>query len=183
MGGVILAFWILFEQQSRLESLLAAPSSDPAVLATALGVSFFLGAAHALTPGHGKAIVAAYLAGSRGRVSDAIYLGTVVTATHTATVFILGLATLYASQRVSLDRIYPWLTLASGLLVAVIGAWLFGQRWKRAPQGHAHSHAGGPDHAHGRHHDRPPLRCTGRSTSWFPAGKPAVCHTRHIARG
>ncbi|MBX5496118.1 MAG: high frequency lysogenization protein HflD, partial [Bryobacteraceae bacterium] len=95
------------ELPSRLQQLLAAPTSDPWMLAGALGLAFFLGAAHALTPGHGKTIVAAYLAGSRGRVLDAVWLGGIVTFTHTASVFVLGLITLYASQHVAVDRIYP----------------------------------------------------------------------------
>lgn len=135
-------------RQGQLEQILARTSSDPLVLASALGLAFFLGAAHALTPGHGKTIVAAYLVGSRGRLIDAVYLGTVVTVTHTASVFILGLATLYASQHVSLDRIYPWLSVLSGALVAVIGAWLLWTRWIGGAGGHGHNHA----HHHGHHH-------------------------------
>jgi ABC-type nickel/cobalt efflux system permease component RcnA len=71
---------------------------------------------------------------------DALYLGSVVTITHTASVFILGIVTLYASQTVALERIYPVLSLVSGLLVAGIGGWLL---WKRA-RGHDHHH-----HHHG----------------------------------
>ncbi len=140
----------LLEEGGRLEGLLRASASDPLMLATALGVAFFLGAAHALTPGHGKTLVAAYLAGSRGRLSDAFYLGGVVTVTHTASVFVLGLATLYASHRISLDRIYPVLSLISGLLVAGIGAYLL---WSRAIRGSGHSQ-GHPHHDHHHHpHD------------------------------
>lgn len=140
--------WILLQERSRLESILGSSSSDPWMVATALGVAFFLGAAHALTPGHGKSIVAAYLVGSRGKVSDAVYLGSVVTITHTASVFVLGLATLYAAQRVTLNRIYPWLALLSGVLVTVIGAWLL---WRRLrTRWHSHGHP----HQH-HHHERP----------------------------
>lgn len=141
--------WFWLQDRSRLEELLASRASDPAVLITAIALAFFLGAVHALTPGHGKAIVAAYLAGSRGRISDAVYLGAVVTITHTATVFALGLATLYASTRVSLDRIYPWLALLSGALVSVIGAWLLWKRWRGRSLDHTHSHG----HAHSHEHD------------------------------
>jgi ABC-type nickel/cobalt efflux system permease component RcnA len=134
----------------KLEQYLAANSNDPVVLGTALALAFFLGAAHALTPGHGKTIVAAYLVGSRGRIADAVYLGTVVTATHTASVFLLGLITLYASTRVSLDRVYPWMSLVSGLLVFGIGLWLF---WQRAAGHHHHHHHHHHDHDHDHHHD------------------------------
>jgi len=144
---------LLFQDRARLETILGSPASDPLLLATALGVAFFLGAAHALTPGHGKAIVAAYLAGSRGRIADAVYLGAVVTATHTASVFILGVATLSASTRISLDRIYPWLSLFSGLLVAAIGAWLLWRRWPgRAGEHAGHSHPHQQEHRHAHQH-------------------------------
>jgi ABC-type nickel/cobalt efflux system permease component RcnA len=132
---------------SQLEQYLARSSSDPVVLVTALLVAFFLGAAHALTPGHGKTIVAAYLVGSRGRLIDAVYLGAAVTITHTFSVFILGIVTLYASQQVSLDKIYPWLSLASGVLVMLIGAWLVFVRLRGSGASMVHSH-GGYSHAH-----------------------------------
>jgi len=142
----------LLEERSRLEAFLARGSLEPVVLATALGVAFLLGAAHALTPGHGKAIVAAYLAGSRGRVVDAIYLGSIVTATHTAMVFILGVSALYASQHVALDRIYPWLAALSGALVAGVGAWLLWQRTRPHSHHHPHPHDGGKEHSHSHPH-------------------------------
>jgi len=146
------ALWILVQERARLEALLGARAESPAVLATALGIAFLLGAAHALTPGHGKAIVAAYLAGSRGRISDAVFLGLVVTATHTASVFALGLAALYASQHVSVDRIYPWIALLSGVLVAAVGGWLL---WKRL-RGRVHKHTHGHNHhQHDHGHVRP----------------------------
>lgn len=147
---------LLLQERSRLEAFLATPEAGPWILATALGVSFMLGAAHALTPGHGKSIVAAYLVGSRGRLTDAVFLGAVVTATHTASVFVLGIVTLYASQRVSLDRVYPWLALASGVLVALIGAWLLWKRLTARTHRHDHDHVH-HDHPHDHHHD-PPTR-------------------------
>ncbi len=133
---------------NRLESLLAAAPGDPLVMAGTLAVAFALGAAHALSPGHGKTVMAAYLAGSRGRVSDAIYLGAVVTVTHTASVFLLGLITLYASTHIAMDRIYPVLSLVSAVLVISIGVWLL---WTRAV-GHKHAHGHSHSHSHPHHH-------------------------------
>jgi ABC-type nickel/cobalt efflux system permease component RcnA len=132
---------------NRLGSLLAASSSDPAVALGALALALFLGAAHALTPGHGKTIVAAYLVGSRGRVTDAVFLGAIVTLTHTASVFALGLVALYASHQMPVERIFPWLSLASGALVAGLGAWLLYRRLG----GHTHHHHH-HDHEHPHHH-------------------------------
>jgi ABC-type nickel/cobalt efflux system permease component RcnA len=143
----------------KLEELLLGGESDPAFLAFALAAAFLLGAAHALTPGHGKTVVAAYLMGSRGRIADAVYLGLVVTATHTASVFVLGIATLYAAQRLPMETIFPVLSLASGAMVAVVGAWLLWQRTRppaaedpSRPANHAHHHAHHRGHHHGHHH-------------------------------
>src|SRR5262249_5170514 len=87
-GTVLLAQ--VSPERRRLEQSLATPGGGAEFLAVTLAVAFFLGAAHALTPGHGKTIVAAYLVGSRGKVWDAVYLGSIVTLTHTSSVFILG---------------------------------------------------------------------------------------------
>jgi ABC-type nickel/cobalt efflux system permease component RcnA len=113
-------------------------------LGPALVLAFLLGAGHALTPGHGKTVVAAYLVGSRGRVSDAVWLGMVVTATHTALVFALGLAALYAASSVPVERILPWLQVGSGALMFAMGLWLLYSRLRHLHHhhhGHTHSHA------------------------------------------
>ena len=77
-------------------------------------LALFWGAAHALSPGHGKAIVAGYLVGTRGRPRDALALGAIVTVSHTVGVFALGLVTLGLSQYFVPEELYPWLTLAAG---------------------------------------------------------------------
>ena len=87
----------------------------------ALAVALFWGAAHALGPGHGKSIVAAYLIGQRGTVRHAAYLGGIVTVTHTAGVFALGAITLLLSEFIVPEDLYPWLNLAAGLMVVAIG--------------------------------------------------------------
>ncbi len=147
------------EVGEALKSLLRVSDPSTGFLFAALGVAFLAGAAHALTPGHGKAIVAAYLAGSRGTVWDAVYLGSVVTVTHTATVFTLGLITLYATQHFLMEEIYAWLSVSSGLLIVAIGGWLLRARWRsfrsgEADHGHAHSHSHGPlgGHTHVHSH-------------------------------
>lgn len=151
--------------RERLEGLLRVSDPSAGFLAVALGVAFLAGAAHALTPGHGKALVAAYLAGSRGTVWDAVYLGSVVTITHTASVFVLGLAALYASQHIQMEKVYAWLSIVSGAIIVVIGAGLLWSRWKSLRSGgaeaHVHSHSHGPFgwhthshlpvHSHGSH--------------------------------
>jgi nickel/cobalt transporter (NicO) family protein len=116
------------------------------VIAASLAAALFWGAAHALSPGHGKTIVTAYLVGSRGTPLHAALLGLIVTATHTIGVFALGLVTLTLSQFVVPDRLYPWLNLASGLLVVGVGAVVLAARLR-----HRRAHAHGHHHHH--HHD------------------------------
>ena len=115
------------------------------VVLLSLLVAAFWGAAHALTPGHGKALVAGYLVGTRGRPRHAFALGATVTVTHTAGVFGLGLVTLGLSTVVVPEQLYPWLTLVSGVLVVGVGAGVLVRRAR-----HAHGHHG---HHHAHHHD------------------------------
>jgi nickel/cobalt transporter (NicO) family protein len=105
------------------------------------------GALHALSPGHGKAMVAAYLVGTRGSAREAVVLGATVTVTHTIGVFALGLVTLSLSQYVLPERLYPWLTLISGLMVVLVGAGVLRSRLRR-------SHSHGRRHHHHHDHDR-----------------------------
>ena len=119
------------------------------VILASLGAALFWGAAHALSPGHGKTIVTAYLVGRRGSVRHAGLLGLIVTITHTIGVFTLGLVTLALSQFIVPDRLYPWLNLVSGLLVVGIGASVFYSRWR-----HRRAHTHGHEHHH-HHHAEP----------------------------
>jgi nickel/cobalt transporter (NicO) family protein len=91
-------------------------------------VAFGLGALHALSPGHGKTIVAAYLVGSRGTLRHALFLGSMVTFTHTISVFLLGLGVLFFQRYVVPDQIIPVLGSVSGLSIVCIGSWLLYQR-------------------------------------------------------
>jgi len=125
---------------------------SPAVVLTSFVLALFWGAAHALSPGHGKAIVAAYLVGTRGTTRHAVLLGLVVTITHTIGVFALGLVTLALSQFVVPEQLYPWLNLSSALLVVGVGLTVL-----RARRAHARAHRRGHEHAH-HHHDHHPNR-------------------------
>jgi nickel/cobalt transporter (NicO) family protein len=117
------------------------------VIALALVLALFWGAAHALTPGHGKAIVAAYLVGSRGKARHALALGGIVTVTHTIGVFALGLVTLALSELIVPERLYPWLNLVSALLVVVVGLTVLRARLNAHRHHHHHHHH---DHEHRR---------------------------------
>jgi nickel/cobalt transporter (NicO) family protein len=132
------------------EALIEQGDLSLGVLVLSLLIAAFWGAAHALTPGHGKALVAAYLVGTRGTPRHAFMLGGTVTIAHTAGVFGIGLVTLALSQFILPEQLYPWLTLASGLLVVGVGAAVLRQRLRS--RGHTHGH-GHHHHGHHHHHD------------------------------
>jgi ABC-type nickel/cobalt efflux system permease component RcnA len=102
--------------------------------------AFAWGAMHALSPGHGKTMVAAYLVGTRGKARHAVALGATVTVTHTMGVFALGVVTLLLSQFILPEQLYPWLNLASGLMVVAIGAAVLRKRVYTAHHHHHHHH-------------------------------------------
>jgi len=132
-----------------LSKLMHRRELTPWMILVALAVAFALGAAHALTPGHGKSIVAAYLVGSRGTLKHAAFLGAMVTFTHTVTVFALGLATLFLFQFVVPEKITAALGVVSGLSIVVVGAWML---YKRMPKKHHHHHHHDHEHDHGHSH-------------------------------
>jgi nickel/cobalt transporter (NicO) family protein len=119
-------------QTRRLVELISTPHVELRVAIIALLTALVLGALHALSPGHGKTIVGAYLIGSRGTARHAVFLGFTVTVTHTLGVFALGFATLFASRYVVPERLFPILSLLSGLLVFGMGVILLAQRWRAA---------------------------------------------------
>src|SRR6476646_9416343 len=86
--------------------------------------SFWAGAAHAATPGHGKTIAAAYLVGARGRPIDAVILGVFVTLSHTSGILIVGLLASVGSAWLVPARVETYLGLAMGLLVIALGLWM-----------------------------------------------------------
>ena len=151
----------LFTRLILLEKL-----SLPALI-LALGISFLWGAMHALTPGHGKTIVGAYLVGSRGTALHALYLGLVTTITHTAGVFVLGGVTMFASSFILPERMFPWLSFLTGILVVVIGVNLLRERLRlaigrrQALVGHDHHHDA--EHEHSHEHGHPHLH---EAASW-----------------
>ena len=141
-------------ETDALSDMLRSEELSLGLIAGALALSLFLGAAHGLEPGHGKTIVAAYLVGSRGTVGNALFLGGVVTFTHTMSVILLGLVALFASQYVLPEQIFPYLGTASGLLIIGLGTWLLVNHLRRRGYGHSHEeHHQGHSHSHEEHHD------------------------------
>ena len=136
------------------EALVERGDLSAGVLALSLLIAMFWGAAHALTPGHGKAMVAAYLVGTRGTPRHAVLLGATVTIAHTSGVFVLGLVTLALSQFIVPEELYPWLTLVSGILVVAVGVSVLRQRLRASHGRHDHDNGHTHDHDHHRHpHD------------------------------
>jgi nickel/cobalt exporter len=159
----------------RFGSVFERAAAGQGVLALLLLAAFGWGAVHALSPGHGKAMVAAYLVGARGTARHAVALGLTVTVTHTIGVFALGAVALALSAYVLPEDLYPWLNLVSGLLVLGVGASVVRARVRRARtpaqhhhdghdhdhdhehehehgHGHGHDDGHGHDHGHGHHH-------------------------------
>jgi nickel/cobalt transporter (NicO) family protein len=124
-------------------ALVAARRLTPGFGLLALALAVALGAAHALAPGHGKTVMAAYLVGLRGSLRQAAAIGATVTVTHTAGVLLLGLV-LSASRAVASERVYPWLGLTSGLLLAGVGLTLAARALSGHRHPHAHPHPTGP---------------------------------------
>ncbi|MBI1881456.1 MAG: sulfite exporter TauE/SafE family protein [Chloroflexi bacterium] len=142
--------------QEQLTRYLYDTNLSPLFILIALGLSAMLGALHALTPGHGKTLVAAYLIGSRGTAGHAVALGSIVTFTHTASVIAIGLLALLASQFIVPNVLAPALEILSGILVVSMGLRLLWARWQvhngqEHPRHHAHDH----EHPHPHDHDLP----------------------------
>ncbi|HRH46159.1 MAG TPA: sulfite exporter TauE/SafE family protein, partial [Pyrinomonadaceae bacterium] len=144
----------------------------PTIALFGLLLAIGLGAIHAMSPGHGKTVVGAYLVGSRGTIKHAMFLGATVTITHTLGVFALGLITLFASNYILPEKLMPFLSFVSGLLVLYIGLTMFKSRlfsvmgWEKI--GHHHHHHHGHDHSHshdGHTHVYPPANAGGSDHS------------------
>lgn len=147
------------EGQDQLAGFLYNAKLSPLLILTGLGLSVLLGGLHALTPGHGKTLVAAYLIGNRGTVRHAMFLGGIVTFTHTASVIAVGLLALLASRFIVPDVLAPALEVISGLLVVGLGVQLLWARWVayRSSSGgehHLHPHDD-HDHAYAHRHGLP----------------------------
>ncbi|MEO1510255.1 MAG: sulfite exporter TauE/SafE family protein [Cyanobacteria bacterium J06633_23] len=133
------------EAANRLTTLLNGQLT-PVAIATGIAIAYAFGAIHALSPGHGKTLVGAYLVGSRGTPQAALWLGLTTTVTHTLAVFVLGATTLLASYYIDLDQVYPILGAVSGVAICLVGLRLL---VIRLGEGHHHHH-------HHHHHDDHP---------------------------
>ena len=145
-----------------LRNLVQSPEMGGSFLLLALVLALVIGGLHALTPGHGKTIVAAYLVGTKGRALDAVLLGCIVTLTHTSSVILLAILALFASRYILPDQLVPWLSLGSGGLIFVLGGYLFQSRLRNylrqgtsapAPDFTDHDHDHDHPHPHPHNHE------------------------------
>jgi ABC-type nickel/cobalt efflux system permease component RcnA len=144
-----------------LAAIVNVQDLTPLAILASLGIALTLGVLHALSPGHGKTIMAAYLVGARGSSRQAVGLGLAVTVSHTLGVLVLAGITLVASSVLPPERLYPVLGVASGALVIAIGGSLLWQRLRSLLAGrahtraHLHDHRDAHDHDHGHAHPHP----------------------------
>jgi nickel/cobalt exporter len=148
--------------------------------------SFWLGAVHAATPGHGKTIAAAYIVGARGRPVDALVLGIFVTLSHTSGIVLVAVLATLGSTWLIPQRVEAYLALGTGVLVIGIGCWMLRTQMRLLPAPvaeHAHLHAHPHPHSHGAHyhshgwgvthsHDieaitEPPAKARHLARSWY----------------
>jgi nickel/cobalt transporter (NicO) family protein len=157
VAGVLIAIGVVFglAQPALAHSEVELPFLDiaqqtlsPGLMAIGVGLAFFFGAGHALAPGHGKTMVAAYLVGTQGTARHAILLGLITTVTHMLGIYILAFAMFLASNYILPETLYPILEAVSGLTICFVGASLL--------YVHEHDHAG---HSHPHEHSHDGLTC------------------------
>ena len=147
-GSIVLKANSQGTPRSAFTDLISSKRTDVLFMAMATLIAAVLGGFHALERGHGKTLVAAYLVGSHGKARHAVLLGRDSDGAHTISIYALGIITLYASHWILPERLYPWLGMGSGLLVAGLGFTLFIRRYlasephaiDRRVHDHAHSH-------------------------------------------
>jgi nickel/cobalt transporter (NicO) family protein len=156
--------------------------------------SFWAGAVHAATPGHGKTIAAAYIVGARGRPIDALILGVFVTLSHVSGIVLVGVLASMGSAWLVPQRIEAWLALALGVLVIGLGAWMLwlqrevlalamgeppapqaapaGSSYRAVGSSHEHAHPHGHHHQHGHAHGSaaPHQHAAGEDVGWHSHG-------------
>ena len=171
------------QSRDRFAELIAVEELTLPVALLGLLIAAGLGAVHALSPGHGKTVVGAYLVGSRGTAKHAAFLGLTVTITHTLGVFALGLITLFASEFILPEKLFPVINLISGVIVLFLGLSLFFKRLSvamgAAQTHHHHGHAHSHDHPHHHDHDHDRLSHDHRQPHAVVAPAPAVAHSHH----
>jgi ABC-type nickel/cobalt efflux system permease component RcnA len=137
-----------------LAGLLANADRTTSLVALSLLIAFGFGALHAMGPGHGKTLVAAYLVGADRRLRHATAVGVAVAAMHTASVLALGVAIMLAGRSFAPEVAYPWFGTVAGAVAVVLGGSLLATRLRRGPASDEHRHPHADDHEHAHPHER-----------------------------
>jgi ABC-type nickel/cobalt efflux system permease component RcnA len=160
-------------RDSEFSALINYRELTPSVILLSLLTALGLGALHALEPGHGKSLAAAYLVGTRATPKHAVILGSTVTVTHTFSVFLMGLVTLFLSSFIVPEKLFPYLGLLSAFIVIVMGIGMILNAVRQRRQGnvatdHTHEFDASTNqlvHAHGgkQHAHVPPSKMNARN--------------------
>lgn len=155
---------IVLALSDQLQNFVNSPGVPP----VAFGFAFLAGAGHAVMPGHGKSLAAAYLVGSQGKVRDAAWLGGSVAVMHTVSVLVIALAWTFLSLAdvIQMQQLTTALQLVAGLLVAATGLYLARRHLQGATKDHGHGHGRGHGHAEAK---RPGLLMLGISGGLTPS--------------
>lgn len=137
-------------RSSALSDLFSQGNQTPLLVLLTILAAFGLGALHGLEPGHGKALLAFTLVGARATFKQAAILAAALTFAHTIAVLLLGLLLFFAAGFAT-ESVFTWITLISGLAVAVIGARALSIAVSRTAHEREHAHA--HQHGHDHHHD------------------------------
>jgi nickel/cobalt transporter (NicO) family protein len=141
---------------AELPSIFGEADLTPIVILLSLLAAAGLGAWHALTPGHGKTLMAAYLVGTRGTTLHALGLGLSVSVSHTAGILVLAGVVVGLAGAVAPDTVVRWAPVVAAVSIAIIGAWmLLNELRRRRASAHAvpeHRHDGADHHHDDSHH-------------------------------
>jgi nickel/cobalt transporter (NicO) family protein len=178
MAGLLMTIGLVFglAQPAIAHAEIEAPFLDiaqqtlsPQLMVLGVGLALIFGAGHALAPGHGKTMVAAYLVGSQGTARHAVLLGLITTLTHMLGVYILGFVTFLASAYVLPETLYPVLEAVSGLTICFVGASLLYRRLvSNGLQTHGHHHDHHQEHSHDDDHSHHDPACPHNHTHPLP---------------
>ena len=148
-----------------LPSIFRATDLTPTVLLVSLLTAIALGAGHALSPGHGKTLMAAYLVGTRGTPLHAAGLGLSVTVSHTLGILVLAGLVVGAEDVLPADVVARDAPVVAAASFLVIGGWMLAgelRRRRRHPDHVDHDLRDDGVHAHPHPHPHP----TSSTISW-----------------
>ncbi|ABO35705.1 high-affinity nickel-transporter [Methanococcus maripaludis C5] len=86
--------------------------------------AFLLGAMHALEPGHGKSIMAAYVIGTDANLKESLTLGFTILFSHVVIIFLLGLFSIYMVEYFNIGYVTTVMEVLGGVILLLVGAWI-----------------------------------------------------------